>query len=724
MTDLEILDLGGTLFPLPPGDKAPPPSDVTGKGACFKLSTEARRALLAGARDDANLGLLLGHCRVQMPDGSFRGVFAIDEDNKPARVDRSGKSYGAQHGAATLAELERRLCPLPRTLTSITPGAGRHRLYWAPADLVDIPAKVLRRDVSFGADCGVEILTEGRYIVYPGSTLSQDVSEAKGYVAGAYRWEDANAPIADLPAEWINYLLDLNGGAAAAISGESDVDPVPLGEPDSEYARWRIAAAERYLEHANLSIRGNGGRDVMFKIACTLVRTMRLPTDVAAAAIDRVYNPRLLAAGTTAWSVDKPGPNGGCLVERLESARRTATRVPAGLVPSEHVWNDVGGHVAPASVSLVDDTPECRRTVTSAASPLGEIWGGWNKPIDPPVYLLEGLIPEGKVCTFYAEGGSVKSWAAFKLAISVATGEPWLDRSVQRGKALILDYEDGRYEFQRRMRILRGGNFEDLPELGYLYGGPSLDKRALWQTLTPMGLRLLVIDTLGAGMPLDADENLPAFAEAVKLAGRFTECGCTVLIVAHANKSGGLRGTSAIRDQSDVVFKFEPVSETDDVKRMRMVCDKPGPQKKPAPVNLELSDAGLKTFEDEAQATGRNAKTQAEVEAAVRLALGARSMTGIEIEQHLRGDNKRVRDAIKVLRSRGEIFTRGERHGWELDDVEKRQARIRTAADLSRGSAADLADAAFASVDDVREMVRSGALVERVAGRPMGFIPT
>jgi hypothetical protein len=231
---------------------------------------------------------------------------------------------------------------------------------------------------------------------------------------------------------------------------------------------------------------------------------------------------------------------------------------------------------------------------------LGIVWGGWHEPVIIPPYLVQGLIPSGSVTTFFAEGGSVKSWAAFALGIAVATGKPWLgEYHTQQGRVLILDYEDGREEFKRRFRILTQ-DIVPLPDLGYRYSGINLLSRKTWEVLVPLQLKLVIVDTLGASMPGDADENATQFAEAVKLAGNFaTVTGCTTVFVHHANKSGGMRGTTAVRDASDCTYKFEPVSESETEKRMQLVCDKPGPQKKPKPVNIVLTDMGLGTFKDE-----------------------------------------------------------------------------------------------------------------------------
>jgi hypothetical protein len=407
------------------------------------------------------------------------------------------------------------------------------------------------------------------------------------------------------------------------------------------------------------------------------------------------------------------------LRKRCEDAR-----LPLGCMYEDALPPDLA-HLAGAPKETPDfSNSEKPVTPTESITESPIIWGGWNEPIMPPVYLLEGLIPEGKVCTFFAEGGSVKSWSAFALAIAVATGEPWLGQvPVQRGKALILDFEDGRYEFQRRMRLLRGG-LEDLPQLGYWYCPPYLDKLDLWRLLAPLGLKLLVIDSLSAGMPNAADENSKEFSEAVKIAGRFTEVGCTVVIIHHANKTGGMRGHGSVRDQSDVVFKFDPVSETDSVKRMRMVCDKPGPQKRPKPVNVELSDAGLKTFEDEANSVGRNANTSEDIQAAILLALETPRLTQDKVREAVGKDRTKVcTELAALIKAKKVIEIEGV--GYCLDTPAARTERVlqNVRGFDGRESAAALAKRSYVSTRFVEDMILRRALVPRVSGNlQSGFI--
>jgi hypothetical protein len=140
-----------------------------------------------------------------------------------------------------------------------------------------------------------------------------------------------DAPPAPAPA-WLLERLRAQRPRASTKARHGAVEPIPIGDLSSAYAYARVDAGVRYLETAALSIEGQRGRDTFFSIACYLVRRLRLPIDVAALLVAEVYNPRLVAVGTTTWGEAET-------VNRLESARDTSSEVPPGDVPDEVTWN-------------------------------------------------------------------------------------------------------------------------------------------------------------------------------------------------------------------------------------------------------------------------------------------------------------------------------------------------------------------------------------------------
>ncbi len=531
---------------------------------------------------------------------------------------------------------------------------------------------------------GIDIRGDGGFVVGPGSPHAS----GKTYTVAN------DTALAAVPGFLLSWL------ASRPVPAEAQAYP---GDVEGDKLAYHRRLFTEHCRTAPACVAGAGGDDALWKVVQYGAWDLSMPGQDVLELVTEHFDPRC----SPSWGAELEAK----VLHKVRCAKEQSTR------PANPPWPE---DIAPKVKEefTLNDSP-------IANSELGEEWGGWDQPIPEPVYLLEGLIPQGKVCTFFAEGGSVKSWAAFLLAICVTTGEPWLGRTVQQGKALILDYEDGKQEFQRRMRILRGGKLESLPELGYKYQGPELNKPDLWRALLRLELMLVVIDTLGSGMPGDADENDKRYSDAVKMAGVFTGQGCTVVIVAHANKSGGLRGSSAIRDQSDCVFKFEPVSETDSTKRMRMVCDKPGPQKRPTPVNLELSDSGLKTFDDAAASVARNDRSQSGVEAAVMLALLDGPKTVKRLRLHLKPIKaSTVSEAVGVLVEEGKLRSLGKQTGYLRDDEEARRARVLTTAKTFVGSTAGLAAEAAVPHDFVLSMIGHGkGLLYRVEGKPeFGFL--
>jgi hypothetical protein len=579
------------------------------------------------------------------------------------------------------------------TLTVKTPraGGGWHLYFDHPGFHVQTSSGKLGPKIDIRGDGGI--------IVAPGSPHES---------GGVY--ESLGGVVRPAPVWLLDWLRKQDVPTTAQLY------PGDVSGSELEYRRGLYAEYLQSEAPARGPDRRGQGDQILFNVVQRGAYDLALPVDDVLELVREHYDPRCSP------------PWGDELEERVHhkardakenSARPRAEPLPEDLAHLAGTRSLTTGFESALADNLPGDIPSAQR-ISKPESPI--VWGRWADPILPPVYLIDSLIPEAKVITLFAEGGSVKSWSAFSIAIAVATGEPWLGRyPVQRGRALILDFEDGRYEFQRRMRLLRG-DLEDLPELGYWYCPPYLDKVPLWKELAALELKVLVIDSLSAGMPSDADENSREFSEAVKLAGRFTELGCTVIIIHHANKTGGMRGHGSVRDQSDVAFRFEPVSETDNVKRMRMICDKPGPQKRPAPVNVELSDGGLTTFEDEAHDIGRNADTPQGIAAAIKLALAAGPILTVDkLRQAVAKDQNKVSAELKALIAAGEVL-KIERIGFMLDDDAARTRRVLDAVSASDGwtSAAKLAKHSYVTTRFVEGMLDTRVIYPRSSGGEVG----
>jgi len=171
-------------------------------------------------------------------------------------------------------------------------------------------------------------------------------------------------------------------------------------------------------------------------------------------------------------------------------------------------------------------------------------------------YLIPDLLPNPCVALLYGAGGDGKSMAAWTLAKHVATGTPFVIRGqhvpVQQGPVLLLNGDQPLVEMQEQLQEVEMP--ADAPVI--LRTDWSLQAyarfRKLMQKVQP---RLVVIDSLiGCSGGRAFDENKSDFATPLYWLTRNNGVlfpAATILIIHHANKTGGFRGTSAIRDAVD-----------------------------------------------------------------------------------------------------------------------------------------------------------------------------
>jgi hypothetical protein len=181
-------------------------------------------------------------------------------------------------------------------------------------------------------------------------------------------------------------------------------------------------------------------------------------------------------------------------------------------------------------------------------------------------YLIPDLLPSPSVVLIYGAGGDGKSMAAWTMAKHVAMGLPFVIRGkhvpVQQGPVLLLNGDQPLVQLQ-----------EQLQEVEMPAHAPvtirtdwSIQRYAqfisLMEELRPS---LVVIDSLiGCSGGKAFDENKSDFATPLYWLTRNNGVlfpAATIVIIHHANKQGGFRGTSAIRDAVDEVWALKRPSE-------------------------------------------------------------------------------------------------------------------------------------------------------------------
>ena len=181
-------------------------------------------------------------------------------------------------------------------------------------------------------------------------------------------------------------------------------------------------------------------------------------------------------------------------------------------------------------------------------------------------YLIPDLLPNPAVVLIYGAGGDGKSMAAWTIAKHVATGAPFVIRGhhvpVQQGPVLLLNGDQPLVQMQEQLQEIEMP--EDAPVT--LRTDWSIQSYArfqrLMQTVRP---KLVVIDSLiGCSGGRAFDENKSDFATPLYWLTRNNGVlfpATTILIIHHANKNGGFRGTSAIRDAVDETWSLKRPSD-------------------------------------------------------------------------------------------------------------------------------------------------------------------
>ena len=181
-------------------------------------------------------------------------------------------------------------------------------------------------------------------------------------------------------------------------------------------------------------------------------------------------------------------------------------------------------------------------------------------------YLIPDVLPHPSVVLLYGAGGDGKSMAAWTLAKHIATGTPFIVRGkhvpVEKGPVLLLNGDQPLVQLKEQLELVDyPGNTDTVIETDFqLQRHMHFIKRM--EKYRP---KLVVIDSLiGCSGGRAFDENKSDFATPLYWLTRnngVTFPATTILIVHHANKQGGFRGTSAIRDAVDETWCLKKPSK-------------------------------------------------------------------------------------------------------------------------------------------------------------------
>lgn len=186
----------------------------------------------------------------------------------------------------------------------------------------------------------------------------------------------------------------------------------------------------------------------------------------------------------------------------------------------------------------------------------------------PREYIVHPIIPEQGLCLLYAARGVGKTHAALSIAYAVASGGNVLRWTCPKPRPVL--YIDGEMPFpamqERLAALVQAHDAEPdprflrilTPDMQGENPMPNIATHEGQTALSPYleGIDLVVVDNLATlarnGRANDEESWLPIQEWILGLRRR----GISVLIVHHAGKNGGQRGTSAKEDVLDVVISL------------------------------------------------------------------------------------------------------------------------------------------------------------------------
>ena len=176
-------------------------------------------------------------------------------------------------------------------------------------------------------------------------------------------------------------------------------------------------------------------------------------------------------------------------------------------------------------------------------------------------YVIPEILPTPAVFLLYGAGGDGKSMAAWALAKHISLGIPFEVQNnvvpIQKGKVLILNADQPKVQLREQ---LREQDYKMDNNTVVINGFQIKREYYFAQLIKKHKPTLVIIDSLiGSSAGRAFDENKSSFASPLY---RITNNNghsfpaTTILVIHHANKQGGFRGTSSIRDAVDETWKL------------------------------------------------------------------------------------------------------------------------------------------------------------------------
>jgi hypothetical protein len=174
-------------------------------------------------------------------------------------------------------------------------------------------------------------------------------------------------------------------------------------------------------------------------------------------------------------------------------------------------------------------------------------------------WLIAGIVPLGSVTLLAAAGGTGKTTLLYNWALHVGLGTPWSSRRCMKGRCLLISADEPLTDTAEKLSVI-----------GYQDAGLEPGDISFWETWRFAHMKqledyirkerpsLVMIDSLTAclaGMNVDLAKSSAGDA-IYGLRDMANTYRCSIVILHHLNKSGGLRDSTSFVDNVSEVVKL------------------------------------------------------------------------------------------------------------------------------------------------------------------------
>ena len=211
--------------------------------------------------------------------------------------------------------------------------------------------------------------------------------------------------------------------------------------------------------------------------------------------------------------------------------------------------------------------------------------------IKPPEFLIEGMIEHKALIMGIGASGAGKSFVALGIALCIASGAPYNDRTVKKGLVVSINGE-GHRGIPSRVEAWCVKNQIKKTDLNFYISDRAINMtnpEALSELQTELNEiiinhgtpKMIIVDTLAratGGIDENSSKDMGSFIEIC--GDLITEYNCSVLLIHHTghNNTKRARGSSALFAAADAELIVEKFGEDDILVKFQKMKDAPTPE--------------------------------------------------------------------------------------------------------------------------------------------------